>query len=158
MSTLAQVVEVPVRYSIAAVTTAIRGAHQQAARNWTPLTKYNRKLIHTVTSVNDLHTGLGISGKGIKVAVLDSAVDNMNLALGRGFQTGFPGICVPEADCRGHMDNGLQVQHSTNISSGLAARCNYTLYSGSCVIFSKVESVPGTAGGNSPSLAGTNAC
>ncbi|KAJ3097025.1 hypothetical protein HDU96_000560, partial [Phlyctochytrium bullatum] len=97
------------------------------------LTKYNPELIHTLTGVNDLRTRLGLTGKGIKVAVLDSGVDYMNPALGGGFGKGFKvsygydlvgdsygttGIPVPDAD---PMDNCSDVSHGTHVAGIIAA-------------------------------------
>ncbi|KAJ3111009.1 hypothetical protein HDU96_006055 [Phlyctochytrium bullatum] len=44
---------------------------------------------HALTGVNDARTKLGLTGKGIKVAVIDSGVDYMHPALGGGFGPGF---------------------------------------------------------------------
>ncbi|KAJ3107281.1 hypothetical protein HDU97_004420 [Phlyctochytrium planicorne] len=45
--------------------------------------------IHTLTGVNDARNKFGLTGKGIKVAVIDSGVDYYHEALGGGFGPGF---------------------------------------------------------------------
>ncbi|KAJ3110894.1 hypothetical protein HDU96_006171 [Phlyctochytrium bullatum] len=44
---------------------------------------------HALTGVNEARAKLGLTGKGIKVAVIDSGVDYMHPALGGGFGPGF---------------------------------------------------------------------
>jgi minor extracellular serine protease Vpr len=45
--------------------------------------------IHQLTGVNDARNKLGLTGKGIKVAVIDSGVYYLHPALGGGFGPGY---------------------------------------------------------------------
>ncbi|KAJ3207860.1 hypothetical protein HDU67_007185 [Dinochytrium kinnereticum] len=51
--------------------------------------KFAPEAIHTLTGVNDVRQKLGLTGKGIKVAVIDSGIDYTHEALGGGFGPGF---------------------------------------------------------------------
>ncbi|KAJ3094211.1 hypothetical protein HDU97_008384, partial [Phlyctochytrium planicorne] len=45
--------------------------------------------IHSITGVNQARAELGVTGKGIKIAILDNGIDYMHPALGGGFGQGF---------------------------------------------------------------------
>ncbi|KAJ3290734.1 hypothetical protein HDU79_002998 [Rhizoclosmatium sp. JEL0117] len=47
------------------------------------------ELIHSITGVNDARNNLGLTGKGVKVAVIDTGVYYLHPALGGGFGPGF---------------------------------------------------------------------
>jgi len=47
------------------------------------------KFAHGITGVQTVHDQLGLTGKGIKVGVIDSGIDYMHPALGGGFGKGF---------------------------------------------------------------------
>ncbi|ORY53841.1 subtilisin-like protein [Rhizoclosmatium globosum] len=47
------------------------------------------ELIHSITGVNDARNYLGLTGKGVKVAVIDTGVYYLHPALGGGFGPGF---------------------------------------------------------------------
>ncbi|KAI8832545.1 peptidase S8/S53 domain-containing protein [Chytridium lagenaria] len=44
--------------------------------------------IHSITGVNEARSKLGLTGKGIKVAIIDTGIDYNHLALGGGFGPG----------------------------------------------------------------------
>ncbi|KAJ3107288.1 hypothetical protein HDU97_004427 [Phlyctochytrium planicorne] len=50
---------------------------------------YSDEKIHTITGVNDARKILKLSGKGVKVAIIDTGIDYMHPALGGGFGPGF---------------------------------------------------------------------
>ncbi|KAI8846718.1 peptidase S8/S53 domain-containing protein [Chytridium lagenaria] len=68
-------------------------AEPEAAPEFEPsainITNFASERIHAWTGVNEARTKLGLTGKGIRVAVIDSGVDYMNPALGGGFGPGF---------------------------------------------------------------------
>ncbi|KAJ3107298.1 hypothetical protein HDU97_004437 [Phlyctochytrium planicorne] len=51
--------------------------------------KWAPEAIHSLTGVNQVRKQFGLTGKGIKVAVIDSGVDYMHEALGGGFGPGY---------------------------------------------------------------------
>ncbi|KAJ3205250.1 hypothetical protein HDU67_008940 [Dinochytrium kinnereticum] len=51
--------------------------------------KFTPESIHSLTGVNDVRQKLGLTGKGVKVAVIDSGIDYTHEALGGGFGPGF---------------------------------------------------------------------
>ncbi|KAJ3218459.1 hypothetical protein HDU67_005555 [Dinochytrium kinnereticum] len=51
--------------------------------------KFAPETIHSITGVNDARSKLGLTGKGIKVAVIDSGIDYNHEALGGGFGPGY---------------------------------------------------------------------
>ncbi|KAJ3107301.1 hypothetical protein HDU97_004440 [Phlyctochytrium planicorne] len=53
------------------------------------LEKYAVEGIHILTGVNQARNELGLTGKGIKVAIIDSGIDYNHEALGGGFGPGF---------------------------------------------------------------------
>jgi subtilisin family serine protease len=50
-----------------------------------PLLKY----AHGITGVKEVHQTLGLTGKGIKVGIIDTGIDYLHPALGEGFGKGF---------------------------------------------------------------------
>ncbi|KAI8833352.1 peptidase S8/S53 domain-containing protein [Chytridium lagenaria] len=52
-------------------------------------TKLPAEAIHSLTGVNEARAKFGLTGKGIKVAIIDSGVDYLHPALGGGFGPGY---------------------------------------------------------------------
>ncbi|KAJ3107294.1 hypothetical protein HDU97_004433 [Phlyctochytrium planicorne] len=96
--------------------------------------KFPAELVHSLTGVNDARNKLGFTGKGIKVAILDSGVDYMHPALGGGFGPGFKvaygydlvgdaygttnGTQVPDPD---PIDNCSSDSHGTHVAGIVGA-------------------------------------
>ncbi|KAJ3107299.1 hypothetical protein HDU97_004438 [Phlyctochytrium planicorne] len=96
--------------------------------------KFSPEAFHSLTGVNDARNQLGLTGKGIKVAVVDSGVDYMHEALGGGFGPGkkvafgydFVGDQYsradntqrPDSDPR---DNCSEESHGTHVAGIIAA-------------------------------------
>ncbi|KAJ3107290.1 hypothetical protein HDU97_004429 [Phlyctochytrium planicorne] len=53
------------------------------------ISDYSDEKLHSLTGVNEARKALNLSGKGIKVAIIDTGVDYMHPALGGGFGPGF---------------------------------------------------------------------
>ncbi|KAI8622255.1 peptidase S8/S53 domain-containing protein [Chytriomyces sp. MP71] len=93
-----------------------------------------QEAIHTITGVNDARNKLGLTGRGIKVAVIDSGVFYKHPALGGGFGPGFKvmggydlvgddygtanSTLVPDND---PIDNCSEDSHGTHVAGIIAA-------------------------------------
>ncbi|KAJ3086944.1 hypothetical protein HDU96_004704, partial [Phlyctochytrium bullatum] len=60
-----------------------------AAVSTTDALKFAPEGIHSITGVNDVRAKLGLTGKGVKVAVIDSGIAYDHPALGGGFGPGY---------------------------------------------------------------------
>ncbi|KAJ3097575.1 hypothetical protein HDU97_004736 [Phlyctochytrium planicorne] len=96
--------------------------------------KFEPESIHLLTGVNQVRKELGLTGKGIKVAVIDSGVDYTHEALGGGFGPGYkvsfgydlvgddysPGSSgpIPDGD---PMDSCSEDAHGTHVSGIISA-------------------------------------
>ncbi|KAJ3218456.1 hypothetical protein HDU67_005552 [Dinochytrium kinnereticum] len=97
-------------------------------------TKLPAEAIHSLTGVNEARARFGLSGKGIKVAVIDSGIDYLHPALGGGFGPGFKvgygydlvgddysaanPFPVPDAD---PLDNCSASSHGTHVAGIVGA-------------------------------------
>ncbi|KAJ3218462.1 hypothetical protein HDU67_005558 [Dinochytrium kinnereticum] len=100
---------------------------------------FSSERVHSITGVNQVRQTLGLTGKGIKVAVIDSGVDYLHPALGGGFGPGFKvaygydlvgdnysfanPIITPDAD---PMDNCSSSSHGTHVA-GIVGGFGYGL-------------------------------
>ncbi|KAJ3025621.1 UNVERIFIED_CONTAM: hypothetical protein HDU68_006931 [Siphonaria sp. JEL0065] len=91
------------------------------------------ELIHSITGVNQARNELGLTGKGLNIAVIDSGVHYLHPALGGGFGPGFKVskgwdfvgdnfgtnyIPIPDAD---PMDNCSAESHGTHVAGIIGA-------------------------------------
>ncbi|KAJ3107280.1 hypothetical protein HDU97_004419 [Phlyctochytrium planicorne] len=95
---------------------------------------YSDEKIHTMTGVNEARKALKLTGKGIRVAIIDTGVDYMHPALGGGFGPGFkvaygydfagdnlsPTSQIPVED-PDPLDNCSQGSHGTHVAGIVGA-------------------------------------
>ncbi|KAJ3213181.1 hypothetical protein HDU67_003196 [Dinochytrium kinnereticum] len=85
--------------------------------------------IHSITGVNDVRSKLGLTGKGVKVAIVDSGIDYRHEALGGGFGPNFKvafgydlvgdrAARRPDAD---PLDNCSEDSHGTHVAGIVGA-------------------------------------
>ncbi|KAJ3094238.1 hypothetical protein HDU97_008326 [Phlyctochytrium planicorne] len=104
-----------------------------AARADDGIGRFDPESIHELTKVNQVRKELGLTGKGIKVAVIDSGIDYTHEALGGGFGPGYKvsfgydlvgdnynPAKAPEADAD-PMDNCSEESHGTHVSGIIGA-------------------------------------
>ncbi|KAJ3107282.1 hypothetical protein HDU97_004421 [Phlyctochytrium planicorne] len=91
--------------------------------------------IHTLTGVNTVREKLGLTGKGVKVAVIDSGIDYHHEALGGGFGPGYKvafgydmvgddykgdGVSIPQPDAD-PLDTCSEESHGTHVAGIVGA-------------------------------------
>ncbi|KAI8837293.1 peptidase S8/S53 domain-containing protein [Chytridium lagenaria] len=131
----------PVDESIVTAITALDVSRVQRIARPTPFIAkestsalYAPESIHSITGVNDARNKLGLTGKGIKVAIIDSGVDYNHEALGRVLDLDSRCLMVtvnlvgdsysassPPVEDSDPLDDCSDVSHGTHVSGIVAA-------------------------------------